>query len=179
MTQVNLLPWREEAKKKRKLMFGLYSIISIILAIIALILFHLYLNVLINHQIIRNEFLKKEIANKQVQLNQLNVRRKELDEVKKDLQFIMNLRNQSYKAVIFLTTLANLTPESLSYNKILRSGNKIILIGKAKSDSQITLLMENIGKSNVFKQARLTEITAKQSNKGEERIFQLTVEQQE
>lgn len=179
MTQVNLLPWREEAKKKRKLQFGIYVGIYISLGLISVIMVHLYFNNLIHRQLIRNQFLTQELEQNQTQLNLLNAKKKELMLIKDDLKFLMDLREQSYRSVAFLDAIIRITPEALSYSKITRQGNKITLIGKAKSDSQITLLMENLGKNKVFKRPDLSQITAKQSDAGDERIFELKVEQQE
>ena len=62
---------------------------------------------------------------------------------------------------------------------LTRENNSISITGRAKSNLQITLFMENLAKSNIFKQPELTNISGKENSSGEERIFQLKVDQRD
>lgn len=179
MTKINLLPWREQARRARKLQFVYILAGAIGIAILFIVILHLYYNMLIGHQQSRNIFLQTQIDREQTTLGILAKKKKEQTVVDTELHFIFGLREKSYQAVRLLDELPRIVPEGLSFNNIARTSKGIILIGKAQSNLEITLFMKNIAKSKIFKQPELTNITGKESAVGEERSFELKVEQQE
>jgi len=179
MTQVNLLPWREKAEQIQKIQFMLRAAGFVVLAILAIIIVHFYYRSTINKQLERNNYIESELAQEQQQLNKLNAINKEMTEINAALTFLLGLKQQSYRAVEFLDVLARITPEAVALTKIERIGNDITIIGKTKSDAQISLMIGNMTKNKIFKQPDLTQIAAKESTSGDERIFQIKVTQQE
>ena len=149
----------------------------IALVLFFVFLFHLYVNGLIKHQQKRNDFLQLELMKEQSELNRINDIDKQQIEIKKQLNFIFGLRNSNYQVVRLFNELLAVVPDSVSLNKIVRQNNSIVILGKAASNLQITLFMKNIEKSDFFKQPVLTEITGKENMAGNERYFQLKVEQ--
>jgi type IV pilus assembly protein PilN len=179
MMRVNLLPWREEAKKARKMRFITLAVIVSIIAVFCIIIVDLWYRSLVSHQEDRNTFLTTQLGNEQTQLTALNKRKKELMAFDTAVHFIMSLREQSYRAVELVDTLARITPEAVSFTKIEFKGQDVILTGKAKSDSQISLFMDKLSGTKIFKQPDLTQIAAKENTTGDERIFQIKIQFQE
>lgn len=179
MIQINLLPWREQARKEKKLRFAITLGGFVGLTLFLVVLLHLYFYSLIRYQKNNNIFLETELKQEQLAIGTFNKKKKEQAEIDTHLRFIFTLRNKGYKATAVLDELAQIVPEAILLNKIIREGNMIFISGKAESNLQVTLFMENISQSRIFKQPVLTEITGKGSSSGEERYFQLKVEQQE
>lgn len=179
MTQVNLLPWRERTKQEKKTRFIIVAIGVIILALITIIIAHIYYRHEINLQLSRNDYLTSELGKVQGKLNLLNAKKRELLAFNNELNFLLSLREKNYYAIRLLDTLAKITPDAVYLNKIEQKGRSVIIIGKANSDSQITLFIENLTKAKIFKQPELSHITAKESKSGNERIFQVKVEYQD
>lgn len=177
MTQVNLLPWREEAKKARQTRF--YAILgaSAFAAIFCVILLHFYYSGKIYHQRLRNDYLQTEASKEQTELTALDDKKKEKIVVEDELHFVMSLRESSYHAVELLDELVRVIPEGIILKKIIRQDNLVTLIGSSNSNLQVTLLMKNISKSKLFLEPDLTEITGKENTSGEERLFQLKFNQ--
>lgn len=178
MIQINLLPWREQAKQNAQKRFGMIALAFAGFGVFVTIFFHMHYSSEIKQQLARNAFLQQTLDQESGQLMTLNKEKKELVEIDDQLHFIFELRESSYRAVRLLNELAIVNPEAVTLYKIVRNGNSVIVFGKAKSNLQITLFMESIEKSKFFNQPVLTEISGKDSKAGEERIFQLKIEQQ-
>lgn len=177
MTQINLLPWREQARQLSRIRFIATSSMVVVLAFISIILIHIYLSKLLDYQGRRIAYLQSEMGKEQAQLNTLIAQKKEQVIIGNDLNFILNLRERSYRAVQLLDSLARIAPNGVSFNKVIRKGDDVTLMGKAKSNLQVTSLMKNIIHSKIFDQPDLNQITNKDSSSSEERLFTLNVEQ--
>ena len=94
-----------------------------------------------------------------------------------ELNFLMQLRNTSYRSVNLLDHLVHLVPDGISLNKIIRIDKLVTIFGKSASDVQVTLFMKNIAKSKVLTQPVLTEFTAKENKSDTGTYFQLLTEQ--
>lgn len=177
MTQVNLLPWREEAKKHRQMRFYILLGTTFFAAFVCVILLHIFYDKKIANQTARNNYLQTETSAEQIELSALDKKIKEKMAVDKELHFVMSLRDSSYRAVLLLDELVRVIPEGVTLKKIIRDGNTVVILGKADSNLQVTLLMKNISKSRLFYDPDLTEITGKENTSGEERLFQLKFSQ--
>jgi type IV pilus assembly protein PilN len=178
MIQVNLLPWREQARQAKQVFFGLLLIGFFILSLIAILFVHLYFSTVISSQKKNNAYLQSEITNSATSFASLKTEKEKQIKLLEQLHFIINLRTRSYEAVRLLTMLVNATPSTVFLDKILREDNVITLGGKAKSNLEITLFMKNIGKVNGFAQPVLTGISTQDSAVVGERSFQLKVIQE-
>ena len=176
MVQINMLPWREQARqiKKKNFFVSLAGAIGFTLFII--FLFHVYYDDLIAYQNKRNLFLQTEIGNKQVEINELRKKKEEQDVVESKLQFLMGLRVQSYAAIRLLNELIRIVPDTITLSKMNREDNMITIEGKAQSDLSITAFLKAISQSSLFNQPVLTGISSG-AGEGAEKSFQVKVEQ--
>ncbi|MFZ2315054.1 MAG: PilN domain-containing protein [Gammaproteobacteria bacterium] len=177
MVQINLLPWREQARQLSKIHFIATAGMVVVCSFVAIVFIHIYLNRQLDYQGRRITYLQSELGKEQGQLNVLVKRKKDQIIVDGELDFILALREKSYRAVQLLDALVRIVPADVSFNKVIRKGDGVTLVGKAKSNLQVTLLMKNIIHSKLFKQPDLNQIVSKDGAQGEERLFTLNVEQ--
>lgn len=177
MIQINLLPWREQERKKEQIRFGIVVGIFAGFGLFFTIFFHMHYSAIISRQMERNAILQAALDQESNSLMTLNKQQSALMNVDDQLHFIFDLRESSYRAVRLLSELAIVNPDAITLYKIIRAGNQITVFGKAKSNLQITLFMDGIEKSPFFDQPVLTEIIGKENATGEERSFQLKIEQ--
>lgn len=177
MIQINLLPWREHERKMAQTRFGVIVGIAAGLGLICAVIFHMHLSGKIHKQTARNSFLQTALDQESSKLMSLDADKRQLNNIVDQLNFLYGLRDSGYRAVRLLNEMAASNPEGVSLSKIIRAGNAITVFGKAKSNLQITLFMESIEKSKHFTQPVLTEISGKEGGAGEDRSFQLKVEQ--
>lgn len=176
MPQINLLPWREQVRQEKKIRFIIALSSFVAMAVLFVIMAHFYIDTLINAQAVRNNFLQTELDQERGQLTILNKKEKEQETIAKDLKFITSLRGDSYRIISVLDEITRILPDAIVFDKIIRKGKTFTLIGKARSNMQITLLMESMSKSDFFEQPVLTQITGKESDLGEQRYFELKVQ---
>ncbi len=177
MIQINLLPWREQARKDQQKRFAIIVAIAAGLGLIFAGIFHIQYAAKINFQLKRNGILQTALDESSSSLMIMNKQKTELDEVDSQLHFIFDLRESSYRAVRLLNELAVANPESVTLFKLVRNGDDITVFGKAKSNLQITMFMDNLEKAKIFTQPDLTEITGKEGEVGDERKFELKMQQ--
>lgn len=179
MIQINLLPWREQERKKRQTRFAIIAGGFVGLGILMTLFIHTHYAALIHRQLQRNDFLQTTLNQQSDELMNLDKNKKELNDMDAELRYIFSLRLASYRAVRLLDMLAQTNPDSVTLYKVIRAGDTIRVFGKAKSNLQVTLYMESLEKLKMFSQPVLTEISGKEGDTGEERIFELKIEQQE
>jgi type IV pilus assembly protein PilN len=178
MIQINLLPWREQARKNKQNRFALVVGMAAAFGFFVTFIFHMHYSSRITEQQKRNIILQQALDEESINLGTLNKKKRDLIDVRDQLHFVYALRESSYRAVRLLNELVIANPEGVTLYKIVRAGDAVSIFGKAKSNLQITMFMESLEKSNYFKQPDLTEISGKEGQAGEERIFQIKLEQQ-
>ncbi|MDR3491231.1 MAG: PilN domain-containing protein [Gammaproteobacteria bacterium] len=179
MIKINLLPWREQARRAKKIRFAIFLGIFLVLTFVMLIFVHMYVSGWITAQQQRSAYLQSEIDASQLVLTDLKSQKNKESALTSQLNFVMDLRAKGFRAIGLLTALVKAVPQSLSIDKILRRGNTVYIGGRAESDLEITLFMKNLGTEGSFNPPVLTEITTQQSGLIKERHFQMKIEQQE
>jgi type IV pilus assembly protein PilN len=159
MTQINLLPWREQTRKIKKTQFITASILSVCISLFILLMFHLHLSNVANQQQELNDILEASINEQQNALNEMNSKEQEKVAIDVQLQFISDLYNESYHAVRVLNELVTLVPNSISIKQIKRNGNEITLTGMANSENDVSSFMSVLAKSPYFNQPVLSSIS--------------------
>ena len=176
MPQINLLAWREQAKHVKKIRFIVIAISCVILAIISVVLLHVYYRGILSNQLERNSYIRSQLENEQQKLTALLAKKKQLAATNTALHFIIGLREESYRAVEFLDALTKSVPDSITVSKITREGNNITIESKSKSNETISLFIDNLVKTKIFNQPNLTLITTKENAAESDILFEVKVE---
>lgn len=177
MTQINLLPWREEARQRKKIEFGITIGIAVVGVILFSILIHIYLSGLIFIENKRIEFLQNALTQKGGELNGLKDKKKKQITLESDLAFLYELKIKSYNAVRLMNELNKSVPKTIRLDKLSRENKKIKIEGQAESELQITLFMKTLAQSLYFIHPTLTTINDTKENVGTERDFELDIEE--
>jgi len=178
--RINLLPWREQARKVKQKNFFIGLIASIGITLFIIFLFHLYYDDVLAYQDKRNDFLQSRIAQKQLEINALRLKKVEQDAIQEKLQFLIGLRNKSYRAVRLLNEILKTVPNAITLSKLTREDRTITIEGKAQSELAITAFMKSVSQSSIFNLPVLTGINSGANAaeiSGSQRYFQLKVEQ--
>jgi len=177
MIQINLLPWRAQARQIQKVQFIFLSIFFFILAILAIIVSHIYFSMQLSNQLHLNEYLQSEIDKEQLQLTNLSDKQKDKVQLETQMHYIINLYNQSYDAIRLMNELPPLVPESIFLDKIARNANLISLNGIAQSDYDVTLFKQNLDKSPFFSNPIVNQISSEKNSR--QASFEINVTQDE
>jgi len=175
--QINLLPWREEARQIKKMQLMVSLGLSCLISLFILLLFHIHYSTAFSRQNALNAMLSAAINEEQSKLNEMSNAESEAGSTEVQLKFIIDLYNENYRAVRLLNDLVSLVSTTISITELKRSGSQITLSGMAKSEDDVTELMKNIAKSPYFNQPALLSINSGKNSDENAKNFSLMFEQ--
>ena len=160
MIRINLLPHREEKRKARRQQF--YMLLGMVSVLAGLIVFLIYSVIAgyISAQESKNDFLKKEIAVLDKQIDQIKRLKEQTQALLARKQIIESLQRDRAEAVRLLSELVKQVPEGVYIRSLKQDGVKISLNGYAQSNARVSTLMRNVEASPWLEQPLLIEIKA-------------------
>lgn len=160
MIRVNLLPHREEARKARRQQF--YTLIGLVAVLGGLIVFLGYsvIGGYINAQQEKNDFLKKEIAVLDKQIDQIKRLKEQTQALLARKQVIESLQRDRGETVHILSELVNLVPEGVYLKSLKQEGDRLNMTGYVQSNARVSTLMRNLDSSPWLERPQLLEIKA-------------------
>ncbi len=175
MIRVNLLPHREEKRKARRKYFLIVAFADAIVAAFVIGLVWTYFDSEITTQNQRNDFLKKENAKLDKEIEEIQKLKEETDRLLARKQVIERLQGDRSEPVILLDQLSRRVPDGVYIKSITpENGNRIRITGFAQSSARVSTLMRNLDASQYMEGAELTEIKAAIENKRRLNEFSLT-----
>lgn len=179
MIQINLLPWREQARKVHQKRFGILAGLVGVFAVVCVVFAHVRYIAMIHTQNKRNAYIQQALDNESAKLTTLNKQKQDVTAIDDQLHFLYNLRAASYFAVRVMNEILVANPESVTLQRVERIGKNVTIAGEAKSNLQVTLFMQSLEKSKYFTQPVLADISGKKEAAGESRQFEIKVSEQE
>jgi len=160
MIRINLLPHREEKRKARRQQFYvLLGLVSVLAAVIWFLGFSL-----INRQIAvqseKNEFLKREIASLDKEIDEIKKIQEQTNALLSRKRVIEALQANRTETVHLFNELAKQVPEGIYLRTLAQTGPKIAISGYAQSNARITTLMNNLDEAPLLEQSTLIETKA-------------------
>ncbi len=174
MIKINLLPHREEARKARRQQF--YVLAGMVTLLGALLVFAGYTAIdgYIQHQNSKNEFLKKEIAVLDKQVDEIKDLKEKSQALLDRKNTIESLQKDRSETVYLLSELVQRVPEGVYLKTMKRNGLQVVLSGYAQSNSRISTLMRNLEAAEGMGPPRLIE--SKAAMVGGRRLFEFSLD---
>jgi len=176
---INLLPHREEKRKRRKAAYfaGLALAAGVGLTIVAV--WYLVLQQMTANQQNRNQFLTTEIQKLEIQIKDIASLRAEIDALKARQKAVEDLQIDRNVPVHVLNELVKQTPEGVYYTSIRQDGQVLLLAGIAQTNERVSELLRNTGNSSdwLFR-PELVEIkvtTVQTANREQKRLFDFSM----
>lgn len=160
MIRINLLPHREEAKKRRREQFYVLSGLVLVLGLLVVFAGYTLLSGLIDSQNGRNTFLKGEIAALDKQLEQIKRLKEQTQALLSRKQVIENLQRDRGETVYLLSELVTQVPDGVYLKSLKQEGGRISVSGYAQSNARVSALMRNVEASPWLEQPALIETKA-------------------
>ncbi|WP_373510059.1 PilN domain-containing protein [Thiocapsa sp.] len=161
MTRINLLPWREEARQRRRNEFAAAGGLALIFTLLLAVLVHMQIEGRIGDQQARNQLLEGEIA----QLNRQIKEIEDLEKIKADLlsrmEIIQQLQESRPEIVRLFYELVVAIPEGVYLTKLEQNGRAVVVEGRAQSNARVSAFMGNIEASQWIGSPRLLLIEDK------------------
>jgi len=158
--RINLLPHREERRKRARQHFGVLAGLSAVLGIVIVGAVHVINANRISAQAERNTFLKSEIAKLDKQIDEIKKLKDEIAALLARKQVIETLQADRAQTVHLLDELVNVMPEGVYVRTVRQRGLKISVVGYSQSNARVSTLMRNIDASPWLERPELVEIRA-------------------
>ena len=160
MIRVNLLPHREEARKRRQQQFGVLAGISFVIGALVAGAVWLFLDQQVTQQQQNVAYMKGEIAKLDKQIEEIRKIREETASLLAKKQVVEGLQSNRSEPVQLLDQLLRQLPEGVYLKAIKQVGPKVNVTGYAQSNARVSTLMRNLGASPYLENPELVEIKA-------------------
>jgi type IV pilus assembly protein PilN len=163
MARINLLPWREEARRERQRQF-LYSLMAtLVLGAILVLIVGVFFDQRISEQEARNQRIQVEID----RLEQRIARISELEETRARLvarkQIIESLQASRSLTVELLDKLAKTIPVGVTLTSVRQQGLNLTLLGTSQSNARVSAYLQSLEGMDLFANPELQYVRSAQN----------------
>jgi type IV pilus assembly protein PilN len=175
MPRINLLPWRDQQRRERKLAFFIALGGAAAVAAVAAFIAYLLLGSMIDAQEHRNERLRAQIKVLDKQIEEINDLEAQKQKYISRMQIIEKLQRSRPEVVHLFDELVKQMPDGTYLTTVKQSGAKLKLDGVAQSSTRVSALMRNISASQWLRNPELEVVQTKTDTAGSS--FTLDAEQ--
>lgn len=179
MAGLNLLPWRDKERERKKKQF--FAMLGFSAAFAGVLVFagHTFMNMAIEHQEQRNQLLTTAIAELEKQIDEIT----KLDATKQALlsrmQVIENLQTTRPAIVHLFDEMAMALPEGMYLESLKQTDTVVQVEGKAESNARVSTYMDSLDRSEWLSSSNLNIISMSKDDSRATRLrdFKLDVKQ--
>jgi type IV pilus assembly protein PilN len=160
MIRINLLPHREEKRKRRQQQFTVLAGIAAILGLVLAGGVWAFLDNQVSQQTANVNYMKGEIAKLDKEIEEIKKIREETASLLAKKQVVESLQSNRSEPVQLLDQLLRQLPDGVYLKAIQQKGPKVNITGYAQSNARVSTLMRNLGASPYLENPELVEIKA-------------------
>jgi type IV pilus assembly protein PilN len=158
MAHINLLPWREWERERRKKEF-LGNLAGVLVLAAALVFLGGWvLDGNIDHQNQRNKFLQGKITELDAKIQEIALLEKQRDDLQERMELIQELQGNRPVIVRVFDELVRTLSKGVHYQKLTMAAGGLSVEGTAESNNRISSLMRNLDESEWFESPNLRSI---------------------
>jgi type IV pilus assembly protein PilN len=177
MVRINLLPWRDELRKKKQKDFVSGIGAGVLVTCFFLVLAYMHIESLKEYQSRRNKMLQDEIVVLDKKIQEIKDIEEKKNKLLTKIDVIQKLQESRPEVVHLFDELSKITPEGVYLTKFTQTGVTLVLEGKAESNARISAYMRAIDNSLWLNSSVLGVIKGQGKNTGEMNEFTLTAKQ--
>lgn len=155
VTNINLLPWREERRRERNRKLLVACVGAWICTVLVGFLVVSYWSGRIDHQNARNSYLQKEISKLSEVIKEIETLKDKRNAIIDRMEVIQSLQSNRAQIVHVFDDLVRKLPSGVYLDQLNKSGKNISMVGSAQSNGRISALMRNLDSSDWFDNASL------------------------
>ena len=143
MIAINLLPHREERRRRRKIAYFAGMGASAVMGLAVVGVWYVVLQQMISTQQNRNEYLTAEIKKLEVQIKDIATLKAEIESLKARQKAVEDLQVDRNVPVHVLNELVKQTPEGIYYTGVRQDGQTLTVSGIAQTNERVSELLRN------------------------------------
>jgi type IV pilus assembly protein PilN len=160
MARINLLPWREEARRDRQRQF-LYSLVgTLVLGAILVLIVGLFFDQQISAQEGRNQQIQSEINRLQARIDRIAELERTRNRLLSRKQIIEQLQASRSMTVELLDKLAKTVPVGITISNIRQQGTSLTLLGTSQSNARVSAYLKSLEEMDLFLSPELQYVRA-------------------
>ncbi|MEE8495275.1 MAG: PilN domain-containing protein [Xanthomonadales bacterium] len=177
MARINLLPWREEARKERQRQFMYFLMGTLVLGVILILIVGLFFNQRVSHQEARNQQIQVEINRLQLRIDRIAELEKTRNRLLSRKQIIESLQASRSLTVELLDRLARSIPVGVTLQTVGQQGTNLTLTGTSQSNARVSAYLQSLEEMELFVGPELQYVraAAKPANRVETYEYSISV----
>jgi type IV pilus assembly protein PilN len=173
---INLLPHREEKRKRRKAAYFTGLALGAVAGVLVVGLWYAVLEQMKSAQMERNAYVSAEIKKLEAQIKDIANLRAEIDALKARQKAVEDLQTDRNIPVHLLNELVKQTPEGVYLNAVRQTGRTVALTGVAQSNERVSEFLRNtLYNSPWLEKPELIEISAGGQAAGRSRTYNFSM----
>jgi len=168
MPRINLLPWREAERKRKRQEFYLSLGAAVATAALVTLLGQWQMNSAIKHQEARNDYLTGEIALLDKQIEEINGLDAQKQRLLARMEIIETLQRSRPEIVHVFDEIVRVLPEGVYLTYLRQSGTRFEVRGVAQSSTRVSSFMRNIDASEWLAEPTLQIVQTNSKGTGSE-----------
>lgn len=177
LTQINLLPWREELRQEQKKQFAMMAVMTCVLSAAIVGLIHFQMQGKIDYQLARNSYMTKEIAKVDEEIKEISELQKTRRSLVERMEVIQDLQGSRPSIVHLFSEIVSTVPNGVYLQSLDQTGSNLVINGEAESNARVSTYMRNLQASDWLKDPNLTVIEIEDKTVNRISTFTLTVKQ--
>ena len=177
MPRINLLPWREEERKKRQRDFGV-ALAGGVVAAVAVVLATMFVySQMIDNQRARNERLTAEIKELEKSITEIDGLERQKERLLARMEIIEQLQKSRPEVVHLFDEVARRLPEGVYLTGMKQAGRRVEVRGIAQSSTRVSALMRQVDASEWMADPEVDRVETTQSGASRQAEFVVYVNQ--
>lgn len=177
MPRINLLPWREEERKKRQRDFGVALAGGVVAAVAVVLLTMFAFNQMISTQESRNQRLENEIAELQKSITEIDGLERQKERLLARMEIIEQLQKSRPEIVHLFDEVARQIPEGVYLSGMKQTGSRVEVRGVAQSSTRVSALMRQVDASEWMGDPEVDRVETTQSGNSRQAEFVVYLKQ--
>jgi len=177
MPRINLLPWREEERKKRQRDFGVALAGGVVAAVAGILLTMFVFAQMIDNQGARNDRLTAEIVELQKDITEIDGLERQKERLLARMEIIEQLQQSRPEIVHLFDEMSRQMPEGVYLTGMKQTGSRVEIRGVAQSSTRVSALMRQIDASEWMSDPDVDKVETTQSGASRQAAFVLYLKQ--
>ena len=175
MANINLLPWREEAREKQKRDYtGILALVFLVSGLVVYLTL-MTIDMFIDDQKSRNAYLQSEIQLLESQITEITKIRTRKKDIERRTEIILDLQQSRNLPTHVLDELVRVVPAGIYLSSIEKKGSMLWIEGRSESNNNVANMMRKIEASSWLQDPNMQSIVAQNEELRQLQRFTLRV----
>jgi len=178
MPRINLLPWREEDRKRRQREFMVAMAGSFVTGIFVVVATILTFSTMISGQKDRNKRLESEITELEKSITEIDGLERQKERLLARMEIITELQRSRPEVVHLFDEISRQLPDGVYLKGMKQTGQSVEVTGVAQSSTRVSALMRQVDASEWLADPSVIRVETTEAGPARQAEFVVTLKQQ-